>query len=159
MGDNLFIRTNITDRRLQILRLLFTMSEGTTVFTIKKTQTELAKELKISRQALNIHLRKLKEEGLIRTGRGFIDITKDALQLLGIGTSEAFVFLKVLPKRREEVYNRVKELPCLKLYRVTGEIDLIAVVPQAHLNIFLERVASIEGVERTSSHIIISTLK
>lgn len=135
------------------------MSEGTTVFTIKKTQTELAKELNISRQALNIHLRKLKEEGLIRTGRGFIDITKKALQLMGMETSETFVFLKVVPKKREEVYNKVKELPCTKLYRVTGEIDLIAVVPQVHLNKFLEKVASIDGIERTSSHVVISTLK
>lgn len=141
------------------MRTLFNMSEGTTVFTIKKTQTELARELNISRQALNIHLRRLKEEGFIRTGRGFIDITKKALQLIGMEGSEAFVFLKVVPKRREEVYNKVKELPCTKLYRVTGEIDLIAIVPQAHLNKFLESVASIDGIERTSSHVVISTLK
>lgn len=153
------IKTSISDRKLQILRMLFNISEGVTVFTVKKTQTELAKELNISRQALNIHLRELKEEGFIRTGRGFIDITKKALQIMGMEGSEAFVFLKVMPKKREEVYNKVKELPCTKLYRVTGEIDLIAIVPQSHLNRFLESVASIDGVERTSSHVVISTLK
>ncbi|MEM2177211.1 MAG: Lrp/AsnC family transcriptional regulator [Candidatus Methanomethylicaceae archaeon] len=152
-------KTNITDRRMQILKMLFNISEENKVFTIKKTQTELAKELNISRQALNIHLRKLKEEGLIRTGRGFIDITNKALKVIGMEGSETFVFLKVVPKKREEVYNKVKELPCTKLYRVTGEIDLIAIVPQIYLNKFLESVASIDGIEKTSSHVVISTLK
>ncbi|MEM4954122.1 MAG: Lrp/AsnC family transcriptional regulator [Candidatus Methanomethylicaceae archaeon] len=152
-------KTNITDRRMQILRMLFNISEENKVFTIKKTQTELAKELNISRQALNIHLRKLKEEGLIRTGRGFIDITNKALKVIGMEGSETFVFLKVVPKKREEVYNKVKELPCSRLYRVTGEIDLIAIVPQIYLNKFLESVASIDGIEKTSSHVVISTLK
>ncbi|MEM1669256.1 MAG: Lrp/AsnC family transcriptional regulator [Candidatus Methanomethylicaceae archaeon] len=152
-------KTNITDRRMQILKMLFNISEENKVFTIKKTQTELAKELNISRQALNIHLRKLKEEGLIRTGRGFIDITNKALKVIGMEGSETFVFLKVVPKKREEVYNKVKELPCTRLYRVTGEIDLIAIVPQIYLNKFLESVASIDGIEKTSSHVVISTLK
>ncbi|MDH5806442.1 MAG: Lrp/AsnC family transcriptional regulator [Candidatus Methanomethylicaceae archaeon] len=152
-------KTNITDRRMQILKMLFNISEENKVFTIKKTQTELAKELNISRQALNIHLRKLKEEGLIRTGRGFIDITNKALKVIGMEGSETFVFLKVVPKKREEVYNKVKELPCSRLYRVTGEIDLIAIVPQIYLNKFLESVASIDGIEKTSSHVVISTLK
>jgi len=144
---------------MQILKMLFNISEENKVFTIKKTQTELAKELNISRQALNIHLRKLKEEGLIRTGRGFIDITNKALKVIGMEGSETFVFLKVVPKKREEVYNKVKELPCTKLYRVTGEIDLIAIVPPIYLNKFLESVASIDGIEKTSSHVVISTLK
>jgi len=149
----------LTDRQLQILRMLFKISDSTTVFTVKKTQTELAKELNLTRQALNIHLRRLREEGLIRTGRGFIDLTRKALQILGVGTSEAFVFLRVAPSKREQVYDVVKTLPSLRLYRVTGEIDLVAMVPQSQLDFFLERVSSIEGVEFTSSHVIISVLK
>ncbi|MEM4721578.1 MAG: Lrp/AsnC family transcriptional regulator [Candidatus Methanomethylicaceae archaeon] len=151
--------SSLTDRQLQILRMLFKISDSATVFTVKKTQTELAKELNLTRQALNIHLRRLREEGLIRTGRGFIDLTRKALQILGAGTSEAFVFLKVVPSKREQVYELVKSLPSIRLFRVTGEIDLVAMVPQAQLDSFLERVSSIEGVESTSSHVIISVLK
>ncbi len=150
---------SLTEKSIKILKKLFESSEGTTVFTVKKTQSEIAKELNITRQALNIHLRKLKREGLIRTGRGFIDITKDALQILGLGTSDAFVFLKVIPKKREEVYKKIKELPAIKIYRVTGEIDLVAIVPQTHLSQFLEKVTTIDGIESTSSHVVISTLK
>ncbi len=151
--------SSLTDRQLQILRILFKISDSATVFTVKKTQNELAKELNLTRQALNIHLRRLREEGLIRTGRGFIDLTRKALQILGAGTSEAFVFLRVAPSKREQVYELVKSLPSLRLFRVTGEIDLIAMVPQSQLDHFLERVSSIEGVEYTSSHVIISILK
>jgi DNA-binding Lrp family transcriptional regulator len=149
----------LTEKSIRILRKLFESSEGTTVFTVKKTQSEIAKELNITRQALNVHLRKLKKEGLIRTGRGFIDITKDALQVLGLGTSDAFVFLKVEPNKREEVYKKIKELPATKIYRVTGEIDLIVLVPQTHLSQFLEKVTTIDGIRSTSSHVIVSTLK
>jgi DNA-binding Lrp family transcriptional regulator len=153
------LSSSLTEKSIRILRKLFESSEGTTVFTVKKTQSEIAKELNITRQALNVHLRKLKKEGLIRTGRGFIDITKDALQVLGLGTSDAFVFLKVEPNKREEVYKEIKELPATKIYRVTGEIDLIVLVPQTHLSQFLEKVTTIDGIISTSSHVIVSTLK
>jgi DNA-binding Lrp family transcriptional regulator len=153
------LSSSLTEKSIRILRKLFESSEGTTVFTVKKTQSEIAKELNITRQALNVHLRKLKKEGLIRTGRGFIDITKDALQVLGLGTSDAFVILKVKPNKREEVYKKIKELPATKIYRVTGEIDLIVLVPQTHLSQFLEKVITIDGIESTSSHVIVSTLK
>lgn len=149
----------MTDRQLQILKMLFRISDSTTVFTVKKTQVELAKELNLTRQALNIHLRRLREEDLIRTGRGFIDLTRKALQVLGAGTSEAFVFLRISPPKREQVYEKVKSIPSLRLFRVTGEIDLVAMVPQAQLDSFLEIVSSIDGVESTSSHVIISVLK
>lgn len=149
----------LTDRQIQILRMLYKISNSTNVFTVKKTQGELARELSLTRQALNIHLRRLREESLIRTGRGFIDLTERALQTLGVGTSEAFVFLKIQPPQREHVYEKVRKLPSSKLFRVTGEIDLVAVVPQAQLDSFLESVSGIEGVSSTSSHVVISIIK
>jgi len=150
---------SLTDRQIQILRMLYKISNSTNVFTVKKTQGELARELNLTRQALNIHLRRLREESLIRTGRGFIDLTEKALQTLGVGTSEAFVFLKIQPSQREHVYEKVRKLPSSKLFRVTGEIDLVAVVPQAQLDSFLESVSGIDGVISTSSHVVISIIK
>lgn len=150
---------SLTDRQIQILRMLYKISNSTNVFTVKKTQGELARELNLTRQALNIHLRRLREESLIRTGRGFIDLTEKALQTLGVGTSEAFVFLKIQPSQREHVYEKVRKLSSSKLFRVTGEIDLVAVVPQAQLDSFLESVSGIDGVISTSSHVVISIIK
>jgi DNA-binding Lrp family transcriptional regulator len=139
--------------------MLYKISNSTNVFTVKKTQGELAKELTLTRQALNIHLRRLREEGLIRTGRGFIDLTERALQILGVGTAEAFVFLKIQPSKREHVYNTVRQLPSSNIFRVTGEIDLVAQVPQSRLDFFLEAVSNIDGVVSTSSHMVISIIK
>ncbi len=150
---------SLTDRQVQLLRMLYKVSSSTNVFTVKKTQGELARELNLTRQALNIHLRRLREEGLIRTGRGFIDLTERALQTLGVGTTEAFVFLKIQPSKREYVYERIRKIGSSKIFRVTGEIDLVAVVPQARLHLFLEAVSGIDGVISTSSHVVISIIK
>lgn len=150
---------SLTDRQMQLLRMLYRASESTCVFTVKKTQGDLARELNLTRQALNIHLRRLREEGLIRTGRGFIDLTEKALVVLGIGTAEAFVFLKIQPFKRDQVYDQVRRLPASRIFRVTGEIDLVAQVPQSRLDGFLESVSNIDGVVSTASHVVISIIK
>lgn len=150
---------SLTDRQIQLLRMLYNISNSTDVFTVKKTQSDLARELNLTRQALNIHLRRMREENLIRTGRGFIDLTERALHVLGVSTTEAFIFLKIQPSQREYVYERIRKLPSSKIFRVTGEIDLVAVVPQARLDAFLEAVSGIDGVISTSSHIVISIIK
>lgn len=149
----------LTDRQIEILRMLFEISEQKSVFTTRKKQIDLANRLSLTRQALNIHLRKLRDAGLIRTGRGFIDLTEDALKVLGLETAEAFVFLKINPPKREFVYEKIRALPALDIYRVTGEIDLVAIVPQAQLDRFLEEVSGIDGVISTSSHVVISSIK
>jgi len=152
-------RPALTERQIELLRLLFSMSTSTNVFTAKKGQGELAKEIGLTRQALNIHLRRLREERMIRTGRGFIDLTEKGLQALGVGTAEAFVFMKIQPSKREHVYEKIRKLPALSVFRVTGEIDLIAQVPQSQLDGFLESVSNIDGVISTSSHVVISIIK
>jgi DNA-binding Lrp family transcriptional regulator len=150
---------SLTDRQIQLLKMLYKESNSTSIFTVNKTQSELAKELNLTRQALNIHLRRLREADLIRTGRGFIDLTERALQVLGVGTTEAFVFLKIQPSKREHVYERIRKLSSSKVFRVTGEIDLVAIVPQARLDPFLEDVSGIDGVISTSSHVVISIVR
>ncbi|RLF23995.1 MAG: AsnC family transcriptional regulator [Thermoprotei archaeon] len=154
-----YYEKQFTERQLRVLRMLYDRSKSMRVYTVEKSQSELAKELGITRQALSLHLRRLREEGLIRTGRGFIDLTEKALKVLGVQTQEAFVLIKVEPKLRDEAYRKIKGLPVSKLYRVTGEIDVIAVVDQAHLDEFLRKVSKIEGVERTSTHIVVQVLK
>jgi len=59
--------------------------------------------------------------------------------VLGIGTAEAFVFLKIQPFKRDQVYDKVRRLNASRVFRVTGEIDLIAQVPQSRLDTFLEK--------------------
>jgi len=149
----------LTEKQMQLLKLLFRKSQPLHVFSVRETQSELAHELGITRQALNIHLRKLREEGLIRTGRGFIDLTEKALELLGVKTAEVFVLVKVSPRERSQAYAKIRSLAVEKLYRVTGDVDLVAVVNQSKLNEFLRKLSHIEGVLETDTHVVIETLK
>ncbi|NOZ59615.1 MAG: Lrp/AsnC family transcriptional regulator [Euryarchaeota archaeon] len=145
----------VSEKQLQVLRKLYEGARSLKVHSTQKTQAELAAELGISRQALSAHLRELRERGLIRTGRGFIDLTDRALAEIGKFGEEAFVLLKVKPAYRDETYARLRALPAERVYRVAGEYDVIAVVPVAKLREFLDEVAKLEGVEATASHVVI----
>lgn len=149
----------LTEKQLQLLKLLLSKSTPMQVFTVQETQNELARELGITRQALNVHLRRLREEGLVRTGRGFIDLTEKALEVIGVKAADVFVLIKVEPRLRNQVYSKIKSLPVEKVYRVTGDIDLIVLVNQAKLDEFLREVSKLDGVKETITHVVIEAIK
>jgi len=149
----------LTEKQLQLLKLLLSKSVPMQVFTVQETQNELARELGVTRQALNVHLRRLREEGLVRTGRGFIDLTEKALEVIGVKAADVFVLIKVEPRLRSQAYMKIRSLPVEKIYRVTGDIDLIVLVNQAKLDEFLREASKIEGVKETITHVVIESLK
>ncbi|MCK4435824.1 winged helix-turn-helix domain-containing protein, partial [Candidatus Bathyarchaeota archaeon] len=55
----------LTGRPLQLLWRLYEASNPVTIYTLKIKQNELASQLGISRQALNVHLRKLRDKKYI----------------------------------------------------------------------------------------------
>jgi len=146
-------------RPLRLLRMLYAKGKPTTTYSIRVKQSELAKQLGISRQALNVHLRKLRQNGHIRTGRGFIDVTEIGLALLGVSTNPVFVFIKVSPLKRGDAYQKLHEFPIQRIFRVTGDMDAILVVEREKLDEALKRLASIEGIAETKSYMTIQTLK
>ena len=149
----------ISDKALALLKLLnaFGVAEKVKTFTI--SQEELAQKLNITRQALSIHLRELKNAGLIRTGRKFIDITEKGIAFLEGKDNFAFVFIQVSPKFRNIVYDKLKKLDADNIYRITGDIDIIAIVKKEKLDDFLKDVNSIIGINNTKTHIILEKLK
>jgi len=149
----------LTRRQEDILRRLLKKSRPLLVFTVEETQENLAKSLNVSRQALSLHFKKLKEEGYIRTGRGFIDVTEKALDALGLKSASAFVAIKVEPRTRPQAYEEIVKLPISRAYRVTGDIDLLVEVNQALLDVFLRKVSKISGVRETRTYIVIERLK
>ena len=148
----------LTEKQIEILRTLLEESKAIRVFTVERTQTEIAKRLGVTRQALNVHLRRLKELGYIRTGRGFVDLTDKALEALGLVTAEAFVAVRIEPKARNKAYSKIRSLPVERVYRVTGDIDLMVVVNQAMLDDILKQIARIEGVKETTTYVVIERL-
>jgi DNA-binding Lrp family transcriptional regulator len=139
--------------------MLYEKGKATNTYTLHVKQDELAKQLGISRQALNVHLRKLRDLNYIRTGRGFIDVTEKGLNLLGIASTPAFVFIKVSPLKRTYAYEKVKELTVQRAFRITGDVDAILIVNREKLDEVLRRLSSIDGIQETKSYVTIETIK
>jgi DNA-binding Lrp family transcriptional regulator len=144
---------------MQLLRLLFERGESTSTYTLHLKQDELAKQLNISRQALNVHLRKLRDLNYIRTGRGFIDVTDRGLNALGISSTPVFIFIKVSPLKRSYAYEKIRELAIQRAFRIAGDIDALVVVEREKLDEVLKRLSSIEGIQDTKSYLTIETIR
>jgi DNA-binding Lrp family transcriptional regulator len=139
--------------------MLIERGKPLTTYTLGVKQNELAKQLEISRQALNVHLRKLRDMELIRTGRGFIDVTEKGLNVLGISANPAFVFVKVSPLKRVEAYQKIADFPVQRIFRVAGDMDAVLVVEREKLEEALRKLASVEGIQDTKSYITIQVIK
>jgi len=149
----------LTGRPIRLLYFLYERAKPATVYTAKTKQVELAKELGISRQVLNVHLRKLRSRGFIRAGRGFIDITEEGLRVLGVSANPAFVFVRVSPLKKEEAYREMVVLPVQRFFRVAGDMDAVLIVDRDKLNEVLRKLASVEGIQSVKSYIAAQTLK
>jgi predicted transcriptional regulator len=139
--------------------MLYTQGSPATTYTLEMKQNELAKQLNITRQALNVHLRKLRDGGFIRTGRGFIDVTEKGLNMLGVSANPAFVFVKVSPLKRVSVYQTIVTLPIQRVFRVVGDMDAIIMVEREKLDEALKGLASVDGIQDTRSYVTIQSLK
>jgi len=139
--------------------MLYEKGKSTNTYTLRVKQKELAKQIGISRQALNVHLRKLRDLNYIRTGRGFIDVTEKGLSALGMSSTPAFVFLKVSPYKRTHAYERVKELAVQRAFRIAGDVDALLIVNREKLDEVLKNLSSIDGIQDTKSYVTIETIK
>jgi DNA-binding Lrp family transcriptional regulator len=149
----------LTRRSMQLLRMLYEKGKSASAYTLHLKQDELAKQLNISRQALNVHLRKLRDLNYIRTGRGFIDVTEAGLEALGISATPAFIFIKVSPLRRSYVYEKIKELKVQKAFRIAGDVDAVVMVEREKLDEVLKRLSAIDGLQDTKSYLAIETIR
>ncbi|MGA2767203.1 MAG: Lrp/AsnC family transcriptional regulator [Candidatus Bathyarchaeia archaeon] len=149
----------LTKRTRQLLRLLYEKGKSTNAYTLHLKQDELARQLNISRQALNVHLRKLRDLSYIRTGRGFIDVTDEGLSALGMSSTPAFIFIKVSPLKRSYVYDKIKELAVQRAFRIAGDVDALVITERRQLDEVLKRLSSIDGIQDTKSYIAIETIR
>jgi DNA-binding Lrp family transcriptional regulator len=122
-------------------------------------QDVLAKQLGISRQALNVHLRRLRDANFIRTGRGFIDVTEEGLNALGISSIPAFVLLKVSPLKRSHAYQKIRELAIQRAFRIAGDMDALVMVEREKLDEVLSKLSSVDGILDTKSYVTIETIR
>jgi DNA-binding Lrp family transcriptional regulator len=150
---------NLTRRSTQLLRMLYDKGRPTNTYSLRVKQDELAKELGVSRQALNVHLRKLRDLNCIRTGRGFIDVTEKGLNTLGMSSTPAFVLVKISPVKRIQVYGKIKELALQRAFRIAGDVDALLIVEREKLDDVLKKLYSVEGIQDTKSYVTIEAIK
>ncbi len=77
------------------------------------------------------------------------------------GQIHAYVMMTVTPKKAAAVVAAVRRLPAVRLLRsVSGPFDLIAevVAPSvAEMDTIIDALGAIDGVERTTSSLVLST--
>jgi len=150
---------NLTRHSVKLLRMLYEKGKPTSIYSLHMKQETLARELGVSRQALNVHLRKLRNADFIRTGRGFIDVTEKGLSALGLSVSPAFILMKISPIKRIAVYERIKELPVQRAFRIAGDVDGLLIVEREKLDEVLKKLYAIDGIQDTRSYVTIEAIK
>ncbi|MBS7633015.1 Lrp/AsnC family transcriptional regulator [Candidatus Bathyarchaeota archaeon] len=149
----------LTRKTQQLLKMLHDKGRSANTFTLHIKQNDLATQLGISRQALNVHLRKLRDFGYIRTGRGFIDVTEKGLNALGLSATPAFILIRASPIKRIQVYDKIKELPVQRAFRIAGDFDAVIMVEREKLDETLKKIYSVDGIQDTRSYVTIETIK
>jgi len=138
-------------KSLQVLELVLKKGNRKTVYSARIEQADLAGTLHITRQALNQHLKKLRESGLAQIGRGFINVTEDGLKALGYRKDPVIITVRVSPQRRSDAFEKIRSLPAIEIFRVAGDADAVLIVEQHTLDQVLEALSDIDGILETKS--------
>ncbi len=117
--------------------------------------SDLARALQLSRTTVQNRLEKLQDNGIIK---GFtVELGESYLSNL----VSAHVSIKVKQKLTARTNVELRQMPQIAaLYAISGEYDLIAIVQAQtteQLSHLLDDIGNLEGVERTTSSVILET--
>ena len=116
---------------------------------------EVARQLGVSRTTVQSRIERLEQRGII-TGYG-VRLSRDYEQ----GLVKAHVLLTVTPKLADKVVRSLEAMPPVRtVHSVSGNFDMIVIVDAPSirdLDALLDKIGAMDGVERTSSSIILST--
>ena len=117
--------------------------------------SDLARELGLSRATVQNRLSRLEQRGVIR---GYVLALGDEATANMV---TAHVSIKVMQKLTEKTNAQLHQINQVSaLYAISGEYDLIAVVTAQsleELSHLLDDIANLEGVERTTSSVVLET--
>ena len=115
---------------------------------------EIARRLKLSRTTVQSRIERLERQGVIG---GYTLRVNDAVER---GHVRAHVMITVLPKQMAAVVEALRAMAEVRaLHSVSGSFDLVAMVvvtAVAEMDELTDRIGAIDGVERTTSSIILS---
>jgi DNA-binding Lrp family transcriptional regulator len=121
----------------------------------RASTAKLARLVGRSRTSVQSRIERLEKQGII-TGYG-VRLAPEH----GLGAVRAHVMIKVGPKESRSVTAALREISSVRvLHSVSGDVDLIAVAVTAsvaEMDLVIDRIGALDGVERTTSSIILST--
>jgi DNA-binding Lrp family transcriptional regulator len=116
---------------------------------------KIARALGLSRTTVQSRIERLERSGLIA---GYTARLSDAHEA---GLIRAYVMVAVAPKQAAGVVAAIRRMPAVRLLRsVSGPFDLIAeaaTATAAEMDSLIDALGALEGVERTTSSIVLST--
>ena len=121
----------------------------------RASTARLARLVGRSRTSVQSRLDRLERDGII------VGYSVRVAPQHDLGAVRAHVMIKVGPKEVRAVTAALKTIPQVRvLHSVSGEVDLIAVAATAavaEMDEVIDRIGALDGVERTTSSIILST--
>jgi DNA-binding Lrp family transcriptional regulator len=131
-------------------RLLLALRENGRAST-----AQLARLVGRSRTSVQSRIERLEQQGVI------VGYAVRLAPAHGLGAVRAHVMIKVGPKEARTVTAALRNIAqVLVLHSVSGEVDLIAEAATAsvdEMDQVIDRIGALDGVERTTSSIILST--
>jgi DNA-binding Lrp family transcriptional regulator len=131
-------------------KLLLALTENARAST-----AQLARLVGRSRTSVQSRIERLEKQGVI-TGYG-VRLSPEH----NLGAVRAHVMIKVGPKETRAVGAALRAIAQVRvLHSVSGDVDLIAVAAAgsvAEMDEVIDRIGALDGVERTTSSIILST--
>jgi DNA-binding Lrp family transcriptional regulator len=121
----------------------------------RASTAELARLVDRSRTSVQSRIERLEREGVI------VGYEVRLAPEHGLGAVRAHVMIKVGPKEARSVAAALRAIPQVRiLHSVSGDVDMIAVAATAsvaEMDQVIDRIGALDGVERTTSSIILST--
>jgi DNA-binding Lrp family transcriptional regulator len=121
----------------------------------RASTAELARLVDRSRTSVQSRIERLEREGVI------VGYEVRLAPEHGLGAVRAHVMIKVGPKEARSVAAALRAIAQVRiLHSVSGEVDMIAVAATAsvaEMDQVIDRIGALDGVERTTSSIILST--
>lgn len=116
---------------------------------------ELARRLQLSRTTVQSRIERLERQGVV-TGYSVVVADEIEAQLV-----RAHVLITLAPRQSGAIEHALRKIPEVRvLHSVSGPFDLIAIVAAAsigELDTLIDRIGTVDGVERTTSAIVLAT--
>ena len=121
----------------------------------RTSTAELARNLGLSRTTVQSRIERLERSGVVA---GYTVKLADAVEA---GLVRTYVLITLVPKQTRVIQSALRRIPEVRtLHSVSGPFDLLAVVAAAsipELDTVIDRIGLLEGVEHTTSAIVLST--